>query len=380
MRKLNGYVVGASILLCVLGLISLSSLTPPTDAKGHTTFQAQFWKQVIFLCVGVVAMFVLAFTPITRLSKMSYVLYALAIAALVGLFVIAKPVRGVRAWYLLGSITIQPAEFAKVALILAVARFMASVENWKAGHYLELLILAAVPVGLTAVQPDFGLSFLMSATFFLMLLASPVRWKFIAGLVLVVMALAPLVFMFGLREYQRDRILALVSPSKVSPEKRDQQQQAVKLTAIGGIAGRGIGEATLSYPYYLAERHNDFIFSVIGEEMGFAGTLLVLVLFGLILYQALLIAFKTRDLYTRMAVVGCASALFVQTAINLGMTLGLLPVTGLTLPFVSYGGSSLVSSFLLAGVILSANAHWVPAFSEKAIPNSQVALELPHLR
>jgi rod shape determining protein RodA len=378
LRTVNWPVAASALGLFLIGLASLSSLSPDDDGPDVT--RGAMSKQFIFGAAGVGLMLGLSMVHFSRLRRSAVFWYVAGIAGLVALLVLARPVRGVRAWFSFGGLTIQPAEFAKIAVVVMLARYAAGRTEWTAGQVTKFLAIAALPVALVLKQPDLGMATVIAFSAFVVMLASEIRIKVIAALVGVVVLAAPLAYQFVLKEYQRQRILAVFSPEKAEVGKRDQQEQAMRLMGSGTTLGRGLGQATTAGPYYLPERHNDFILTVVGEEMGFLGVVLVLALFGLILLQCVRAAERTREPFARLCVIGLGAQLFVQVVSNVGMNLGLLPVTGLTLPFVSYGGSSLVANFLLAGVIMSVATHWVPSFSSKEMPASSYSLALPGIR
>jgi rod shape determining protein RodA len=376
LRNFNWPVALAAVLLCGLGLMSLVSLSP----EGSDLSRSQVSKQLVFAATGAAIMLVTSMIHHNRIRKMAYALYGLGILSLVALLTIAPPVRGVRAWFSFAGFTIQPAEFVKIFVVIALARFASTREEWKAKDLALFLAMAGLPMGLVAMQPDLGMTIVIAFSVFIVMVTSEIRMKLIGGMVLAIVLISPLVYQFGLKEYQKQRILAMVSPDKARAGMNDQQDQAQRLIAIGGPTGRGMGEATNSGAYYLPERHNDFIFTVVGEEMGYLGTFLVMTLFSLILYQCVRVALGTREVFARLCIMGLGSQIFLQVLSNIGMNLGLLPVTGLTLPFMSYGGSSLWANFLLVGVILSVSGHWVPSFSSREMPANQYQLALPRMK
>jgi rod shape determining protein RodA len=375
-RSVNWPVGLSVLLLCALGLSALASLAPEEGDVQRSNVS----RQALFVATGMALMLAGSMIHPSRVRKSAYVLFGAGLAALVALLLFAPEVRGVRAWFKVAGITVQPSEFAKIFMVLALARFAAAREEWRPRDVAAFALLAGIPLGLVAVQPDLGMTLVMAAGAIVVLWTSQVPLKYVGSLALAILLLSPLVYQFGLKEYQKQRIVALVSPDRAQAGKRDQQDQAMRLVSLGGPAGRGLGQANNSGAYYLPERHNDFIFTVVAEELGFLGTLLVLTLFGWIFHQCIRVALGTRDGFARLCVMGLGAQLFVQVVSNIGMNLGLLPVTGLTLPFMSYGGSSLWASFLLAGAIMSVSSHWTPSFSSRELPANQYALQLPRMK
>jgi cell division protein FtsW (lipid II flippase) len=274
---------------------------------------------------------------------------------------------------MVGPIMVQPAEFAKIATVLLLARtlmYKKSIDRWR-GLIVPMSALA-IPMGLIAVQPDFGNAILFVPVLFAMLWAAGARTKHIVLLLIVTATAIPVAFRFGMKEYQRNRLLSFISPENVSPNVRYQQEQAVKACGAGGITGRS-GTDDQSYSFDIAYRHTDFVYSILSEELGFLGSTFVLLLFTLFVFQALRMAFLSREPFGRLIVVGLTTFLVFQVYINVGMTIGVAPVTGLTLPLISYGGSSLLTTLLSVGLILNVGARWVPSFSSRDL-NDQVEL------
>ncbi len=223
-----------------------------------------------------------------------------------------------------------------------------------------------VPTGLIFVQPDFGSAFLFAPIFLTMLWAAGARTRHVVLLLLLAATALPLGFRFGLKDYQRNRLLSFVRPEKVSKDQRHQQEESVKACGAGGIGGRS-DEAGGGYAFHIPHRQTDFVFSIVAEELGFLGSTFVLLLFGLFLLQSLLTAHRSREPFGRLSVVGLTTYLAFQVYVNVGMTIGVAPISGLTLPLISYGGSSLLSTFVAIGLILNVGSRWTPSFSSSEL-------------
>lgn len=376
LRSIHPVIAGSAVLLLLIGLFCLHSISPG-DAPGLGGLVS---KQCLFALLGILAMAALSTVHFSRMERAAYPLYAGGVMVLMALLVFTRPVRGVRAWFTLGPLTLQPSEFIKIIVVIALARFVSRVGDWRFRDIAALLAMASFPIGLVVIQPDLGMCIVMSFSVVAVMVAGRVPWRVLGAIAGVMLVLAPILFCVGLKEYQRQRILALVVPDRAARGMRDQQEQALRLFGSGLLTGKGLGEASLAPPYYLPERHNDFIFSVVGEEMGFLGATLVLALYGAMLLICLRVAARHRDPFPRVTMVGLISLFYMQIVSNVGMTLGLLPVTGLTLPFLSYGGSSLLASFAVVGIMLSIAGHWKPAFSNRELPERTYALRLPCIR
>jgi cell division protein FtsW (lipid II flippase) len=201
-----------------------------------------------------------------------------------------------------------------------------------------------------------------------MLFAAGARKRHLGILLLVLLLASPVVWLKGMKDYQRERITSfLFKPCY-------QQLQSVKACSSGAIAGRGVGESGTATTFYIPERHTDFVFSIVAEDLGFIGSSFVLLLITLYFATSLRIAHQSREPFGRLLAVGLTTLFATQTFINLGMTLGVAPITGLTLPFVSYGGSSLLMSAMSAGLILNVAARWQPSFSSRDMADGSVEI------
>lgn len=380
LKALNWQIGVSTLLLTILGLVSLYSLAPEDDASAPL-HKSHWIKQAAFASLGACAMIATASiaTP-ARLQRWSYFLAGVGVLSLVAVLLFGRTVNHARSWFDLGGIAVQPSEFARLFTVLALARFASRTEAWTDRRVLSLVGLASFPILLVAKQPDLGMSLVLLSGLAAVLIAAPVPRRTLIELLVLAILLVPLAYTFALKPYQRDRIAAMLWPDQAKTGQRDQQEQALRLVAAGGLGGRGLGAARLERPYTVPERHNDFIFTVIAEETGFLGTVLVLSLFAMILQLSLRASVRTRDPFTRLALAGLSAQLAAQVISNIGMNLGLLPVTGLTLPFVSYGGSSLLACFLQAGCLMSLAGHWTPVFSGEAIPEGSYSLGLPLIK
>jgi rod shape determining protein RodA len=305
----------------------------------------------------------------------AWFLWLVSVLALAFLLAKGRYINGARHWFSLGPFTLQPAEFCKIAYVLTLARVLVysrSLQSWR-GLALPLL-LTAVPTALIVVQPDLGTTLLFIPAFFAMLFAAGARKRHLATLVLVMVAVAVPGWKWGMKDYQKNRILSFMFPERVAPADNYQREQSVKACSAGRLWGRGLGEGGQSVPFYVPERHTDFVYSIIAEELGFVGSTFVLVLLGIYFATSLWIAHQSREPFGRLVVVGLTALFATQSIINIGMTLGVAPITGVTLPFVSYGGSSMVTCAVAAGLILNVSARWQPGFSSRDMAGGSVEI------
>lgn len=360
------------VVLSMLGLFSLFNISPPFNIEGNNMFESIFFKQLLFLCISIILMIVVSNIHYGRIRTTAYLWYAISLVLLIAVLLLAKNIRGARSWFKVGMFSFQPSEFARMFLIIAVAKYLSSKEALTAKNVIIVLFLAVVPIALISVQPDFGMAMLTMATIVTLLFATGIRLGQMIPVGVAVLILCPLIYLFGLRDYQKERITAAFSIG--TTDSRYQVEQSMKAIISGGVVGKGIGQSSMTMPYYVPDRHNDFIFSHICEELGIVGSASIMILFGFYFVSCLRSAFSTRDLFARYLILGLCFGIFLQFFINISMTIGIFPVTGLNLPFVSYGGSGLLSAFLSAGIILSITRRWRPEFSETRLPESSFTI------
>ena len=357
---MNWPLLGSVALLLGMGLLSLWSYSTP---RSGDALSSRFIKQMIFASAAIFLMFLALLPNYFTLRRLAYLLYILCIATLVALLLFGRVTRGSRGWFMAGPFMVQPAEFMKIALVFALARHLMYAKRLDTVRGLIIpILLAAIPTGLVLLQPDLGTSLIFFPAMLAMLFAAGARAKHLGVLILAALLAAPIAYQVGLKQYQRDRLRSFLFPDDVPKALVYQQSQSVKACASGGLTGRGIGESAVSYPFYIPDRHTDFPFSIVAQDLGFLGSSFILLLYALLFAQALRIAYLSREPFGRLLAVGLTMILAMQVFINIGMTIGVAPITGLTLPFVSYGGSSLVTCGLAAAILLNIGSRWIPTF------------------
>ena len=336
----------------VVGGLLVWSATARTDGTAYLV------RHLLATAVGLVLAVLVSRAGRGRVRAAAPVVYLLSLVALVAVLTpVGLTVNGSRSWIpLLGGFTLQPAEFLKVGLCVVLAALLAApADRGSAPGTREVLAaaaLVALPVGLVLLQPDLGSAAVVLALGAVVVLVSgvPRRWLVGAGLVAVGVVVAALTTPL-LSGYQRDRLTAFVDPS-ADPEGAGYQTRMVRLAiGGGGLWGQGFMEGDRTQGGFVPYQLNDFVFSVAGEELGFVGASGLLMLLGFVVLRVLRVAARAPDPFGRLVAVGVAAWLAVQVVQNVGMNLGLLPVTGLPLPFVSYGGSSMVVSWLAIGLV-----------------------------
>ncbi|HOT91624.1 MAG TPA: FtsW/RodA/SpoVE family cell cycle protein [Anaerolineae bacterium] len=338
-----------AVFLTIIGLLMIYSAT-----RGSEDLADAWRRQAIYAAVGVVVMFLVAFINYRWLESLQWPLYFLTLGLLVfTLFFGSSEIGAVRRFIYIGGTSIQPAFPALVLLIISQASLLA--RNAPAAPGLQELIVSAVLTGLAALlvfeQPNLSTATLYIATWIAMVFASDVPLSYLQGLGIVGLLAAPIVWA-NMDDYMRNRIYTFLDP-KNDPGAYYNIQQALISIGSGGLMGKGFATGTQSQLHFLRVRHTDFIFSVICEELGFVGAVLILFVFALLLWRLLRIAANAADATGKLIVTGVIAYIFYQLLINLGMNLNVIPVAGLPMPFISSGGSALVITFVGLGLVES---------------------------
>jgi rod shape determining protein RodA len=371
LRRLDWVLLGSALLLTGSGLFALNAMASPTNLSAVSVTTAHVVKQAIFVAVSLgIALFLLV--PGYQVTRnFAYLAYAACTVALVGLLLFGPVTRGARGWIPLGPINLQPAEFMKIAFVFALARWLSFAKELDSWRSLAVpLMLAAIPTGLVFVQPDLGNAMLFFPVLLAMLFVGGASRRKLGTLIAVALIAIPLVYQFGLKDYQKNRLIGFLFPDR---DLSYQQAQSILAVRSGGFNGRELPEGVV-HSFHIPDRHTDFIYSSLAEQMGFLGSSAILLLFAIFFLQSGRIAHRTREPYGRLVVVGLTAFFALQVFINVGMNLGVAPITGLTLPFVSYGGSSLLTCFLSLATILNVGLRWVPTFSSRELDRGHVSI------
>lgn len=345
-RRVDWWAVSAAVALSGAGLLAIYSLTWREDTR--------FIKQAAFLGIALALFFGVQFLDAHFWRNASIVLWLAAVVALLALLLFGEATRGARGWITVGALKAQPAEFAKLAVILFLATTLERLrfDITRLSDMLAVAIIVGVPGLLVALQPDIGGAFIILLSSGVMALATGLDRKKLALLVLAGVVAASLGWSFALRDYQKERVLTFLAPQSDPLGAGYNVTQSVVAIGSGGWFGRGLGLGTQSQLNFLPEQETDFIFASLAEELGFAGASFVLAAYLFLLWRLVAALSSGRSLFAHFLVLGVLVALFSQAVVNIGMNMGLFPVTGVTLPFVSYGGSSLVVSFAALGIAL----------------------------
>ncbi len=346
---------GAAALLLIMSLAMLFSTAP--EGTSHIN---RFLRQAIsFGGASVIYLLVSAF-PYHHLRRYAVLLYLVGVGILLLVAQIAPVIRGTTSRLELSGIQIQPSEFVKVAVIIFLAWFFAQKGVSRTSVLISVAFVGTV-IALVVLEPDFGQAALIIALWIAWVVFLGVPWSVVSVIVLVGITSFAACWVWLFADYQKARLVTFLDPAQDPQGAGYNVVQSIVALGSGGLFGRGLGHGPQSQLKFLPEQHTDFILASIGEELGFVGIALVISLYFVMLWRILHIAKSTEDLFGQYLAIGVYLLLLISFFISAGMNMGLLPVTGVPLPLVSYGGSNLVSSFIMLGIVQSVNAHsrWV---------------------
>jgi len=356
--KLDWGTLILSLALATLGLL----LHYSTPAAGQVAFGRDIaLKQLVWLGLGLGAMGLVLLSDYQRLSRHAYWLYGLVIISLVAVLWVGPAINGAQRWLPLGPWRIQPSELVKPILILALARYCTEERRDGAGalalrHILVPLGLAVLPFWLIVKQPDLSTAMILLVILSVMLMVNGIRRRTLLSLASLGACALPVMWVL-LQDYQRARLFMLFNPQDDLLGAGYHSWQSKIAIGSGGLWGKGLFASTQSRLQFLPETHTDFIAAVLGEEMGFLGMAIVLVLFGLLVLHGLTIASQAHDRLGSLIATGVVTMVATQVFLNIGMTTGLIPIIGLPLPLMSYGGSSLITTFICLGLLMNVQRH-----------------------
>ncbi len=337
------------VLIFLLGILTISS---STQAKQLTFRDSYVLKQLYWVGIGLIFTLFALGISYQKFIDVSYIIYGVNILLLVLVLIIGHVRLGAQRWFAIGSFAFQPSEFMKLSLILALANYVGQKKGvmdsfW---NFLKAWAFLALPFVLVLAQPDLGTGLLLLPIFFSIMFVSGASIRYMAGAIAIGLAGMPF-FWHMLHYYQRQRLLVFLDPN-IDPLGAGYTIIQSKIAVgSGGLMGKGWMAGTQNQLNFLPERHTDFIFSVIGEEWGFFGSIALVLLYFLIVKRAFNIAQMTSDLYGKSIATGIGVMFAAQVVINIGMTIGLMPVVGIPLPLISYGGSSLLTTMIAIGLL-----------------------------
>ncbi len=287
------------------------------------------------------------------LKSISRYLFFFGVIFLLSVLIFGETIRGTKGWFNVAGFSLQPVEFIKIILILFLANYFSGLAT-KIKTTKNFFISAGytlVFVGLVLMQPDFGSALILSAIWIVLIMAADFNLKYFLAIGLAAVILFSSAWFFFFKDYQKERIMTFVSPTANSLESGYNISQAIIAIGSGGITGKGVGFGSQSQLKFLPEAQNDFIFAVISEELGFLGVSLVLSFYFILFFRCFSILKKINNDFGIYFLIGASGLIFIQMFINIGMNLGIMPVVGLPLPFISYGGSSLLSLMIIVGIM-----------------------------
>lgn len=371
--------LAAVVALCLVGCVLIWSATLERDDLTGGDTRAFLVKQVINLVIGLGLMAMVVMTDHRWVRILAPVAYLVAVGGLVLVLVMGSTINGSRSWLIIGGMSFQPSELAKLAVVVGMALVVAerSEGRWRdrvgSVDVLLMLVVAGIPAVLILTQPDLGTMLVLTATVFGVIAASGADRRWLGLLAGGGVSLAVFAVLSGfLKDYQVDRFLAFTNPDLDPKGAGYNVEQARIAVGNGGLFGQGLFEGSQTQSGFVPEQHTDFVFTVAGEELGLVGAALIVGLLGVVLWRTLLIATRTDDVFGRIAAAGIACWFGFQAFQNIGMCLGIMPVTGVPLPFVSYGGSSMFAGMLAVGLLQNIHLRTLTAPASRLAPQKRV--------
>jgi rod shape determining protein RodA len=356
--RLDWVLVTATAAIVVIGTLLVWSATSTNETLTHGQPTAYLHKHLVNVAIGVVLAAAVMATDHRWVRIVTPLVYAASIFGLLLVLVMGSTINGSRSWLMLGGMSIQPAEFAKLAVVTMTAMLVAERTENSRGRGINgvdvwlMLGIAGIPAALIMLQPDLGTMLVLTATVFGVLAVAGVPRRWLTGLLAAGVVFAALVVAAGvLKQYQLNRFMAFTNPALDPRGAGYNTTQARIAIGNGGLFGRGLFDGSQTRSRFVPEQHTDFIFTVAGEELGLVGAGLLILLFAVLIWRALWISRNADDMFGRVAAAGIACWFAFQTFQNVGMCLGIMPVTGVPLPLVSYGGSSMFASFMALGLL-----------------------------
>ncbi len=349
-KKFDWLMVGSALFLVFLGMISIFS----TSQGDYGNLE----KQAVWVLVGIVLMIGVSMIDyrMFRLHPQPIlVLYIAGILALITLFIFGTSVRGTKGWLEIGILNIEPVEAIKPVLVILLAKYfsMRHIEIYRFRHIVVSGLYVLLPATLVFFQPELGSLIVIFGVWFGIMLTAGIKLHHVILLILIAVIITVLLWGTVLQDYQKDRFLVFLNPQSDPQGQGYNVIQSVTAIASGGILGKGLGDGTQVQLGFLPEYQTDFIFAAIGEELGLLGLMALLGAFGILFWRIFYIVYVSENNFARFAALGFVILIATQAFVNIGMNLGILPITGIPLPFVSYGGSSMITLFIVLGFLQS---------------------------
>ena len=350
-RKLDWILIIAVLLLVLVGLLSIYGIGQEGGLK-------IFQRQLIYVILGIFLMLIFVLFDYRVFRDNNFILlglYFFGLLLLIGVLLVGKEIRGVSSWFRIGQLGFEPVELMKLIIILVLAKYFAlrHIEVYRLRHLIISGLYILFPLVLILLQPELGYVLLIILVWLAIVIVAGIRLRHIFLLVLLGIIIFSISWLFLLQDYQKERIVSFLNPRSDPYGQGYHIIQSIIAIGSGKFFGRGLGQGTQSQLDFLPEQHTDFIFATIAEELGFLGSIFILALFGILFYRLIRISLTASNNFARLFSIGVAIIFLGQAIINIGMNMGLLPIIGIPLPFVSYGGSSMIMSFIALGIVQS---------------------------
>ena len=348
-KKFNWSLLALEVILFGIGIWNLISATGVQD-KSLGLYKSQLLWFGIGMCVTVVILLL----HYSIFSRLAYVIYFANLLLLGLVLILGKSTLGAKRWIGIGAFKIQPSEFMKLSIVICLAKYF-ELDQTVGGYRMKDLVLptllVGIPCGLIMLQPDLGTALIVLLTFVSMMLFIRIQPKTMAIIAICAATSMPLAYKFGLKPYQRQRLISFLDPAADPKGSGYNSIQSMIAVGSGQVFGKGYRQGTQSQLNFLPEHHTDFIFSVFSEEHGFVGCILLLMIYFIFMINGLSVAYQSNDKFGVLLALGIMTIFFWHIFINMGMVMGLLPIVGVPLPFLSYGGSSLITSILSVAIL-----------------------------
>ena len=351
LKKLDWVLVISVLVLCLIGLLSIYSTSFGQDPSF-------FYKQLIFIISGFFLMLIFALLDyrfFRNHPQLLIVFYVLSILLLIGVLIFGREIRGAVSWLRIGSFSFEPVELAKLVMILILAQYFSlrHIEFYRIRHIIASGIYTIIPVALIFFQPDLGSAMVLVFLWLGIMIIAGIKPRQLIALFLIGIIIFGIAWLGLLKPYQKERFITFINPYIDPLGSGYHRIQSIIAIGAGKLLGRGLGQGSQSQLQFLPEQHTDFIFASIAEEWGFVGVLIIFILYFLFFFRIIKIALKSTNNFARLFCVGALIVFLFQFVVNIGMNLGVLPIAGISLSFISYGGSNLIMSFITLGIIQS---------------------------
>jgi rod shape determining protein RodA len=359
LQNFDWITLAVAILICLVGIMTIYSATRPLSDEPHLSF---YLKQILWLALGLFALLLVAWVDYIWIERSSRILYIGGIFLLVAVFFLGRTGMGAQRWLSIGPVSFQPSEFFKTVYIIMLAHYLSILKSpLDAGSLLRVFFfLTLFPFILLVKQPDLGTALIILMIFLSLIIARGLHKKVAVLVILLSLISLPFlgnIFWEGLRDYQKSRLVAFIEP-ETDPTGVGYQLNQSKITVGSGMfLGKGYLHGTQGPFRFLPEKHTDFVFAIFAEEWGFLGSFILMLLYLILILRGLDTAQKAKDDFGRLLALGITFMFLMYLFINIGMTLGLMPVVGIPLPFISYGGTALLSNLIAVGILINIRTH-----------------------